>query len=97
MGTTGRRSTEAVVEGRGEEFEFVLQRDEGAGELESGVVVDVAPEGGVRGIFAFEGVVADELEGELVLVDEHVGGKDEGGLEECVVFVAGDGYLRFAG
>lgn len=46
----------------------------------------MGPEGGVGGVLALHGVVADNLEDELVVVDEHVGGEGEGGFQEGAVF-----------
>ena len=48
----------------------------------------MAPECGVRWVFAIESVVTNELEGELVVTDEHLGRKRQSGFEESIVLVA---------
>src|SRR6202035_2949225 len=67
-------------------------------EFDGRVVIDVGPERGVRGIFALHGVVADELEGELVAAGEEFRRQGQGCLQQRVVFAAwGAGALRGAG
>ncbi len=77
-----------VVERQRQQLQIVAQRQQSAGEFDGRGRVDVAPECGVRWIFALHGVVADELEGELVVAHQHLGGKRECRFEQGVVLVA---------
>ena len=76
-GCKDNRNAERLNDGgiekrRGQLLEIVGQREQVAANIEKGVAVNTRPERGVGGIFADQSVVADELDGEGVVMDQQL-------------------------
>ena len=79
-GMLSRLNDGRIDEGNGQLFEIVGERQQVAADIDGGVAMDAGPQRSVGGIFASHGVVADELDGEGVVVNEQIRGNVEVGF-----------------
>ncbi len=77
-----------IDEGHGQLLQIVGEGQQIAANVEIGVAVNARPERSVGGIFADHGVVADELDGQRIVVHQQLGGNGEVGFGVAAVGAA---------
>src|SRR5258708_9608015 len=78
----------SIVERERQQLQVVVQGLQRRCHLDGWGRVHLAPQGGVRGVLALHRVMADELEGELIVVDELLCRQGERRLQRSTALIA---------
>ncbi len=88
-GDHGMQVDRLVVERQRQQLQIILQGQQRPRQLNRRSGIDMAPQRRMRRVFAAHRVMPDKLEGQLILVDQHLRRHRQRRLQQGVVFVAG--------